>query len=392
MDKGFHGRGGLRVGIFQTRDRGKDFGDTNENVRRGLGSDVNTVPLCLAIHLRGRAEGLSVAGRGYIDDMLDDGSVHHGEGRDDETKGDTGDGAEGNVEAAENGVDNHLQEWDEDDDGDGIEVLHEIVGDTMAIHLFSLGDKVTRELAVYHPIDRVEGKDLASDEGTFEFVNEVVIPWQVGATTTVSLLPAGLGGIQVAVNNHDPQGPEGVRDDRTLRRTNNVELPSHDKDNDTDNEHAQAEEISRPEADISFHERGGEQRQGANIDAAIEDHVDTLDSQSGVNDDTLTLCGGRYGQLLALVLIGNERSDVTLDTSSTHTDDQDRGDEASQTSVMLEGDRDRSKDQDEQTNHVDKSENNNGLVFAQVLVSDDGTEDGSDCRVISFCFFLPPPV
>ena len=40
------------------------------------------------------------------------------------------------------GIDNAVEDRNEDDDRDGVEVLHQIVRDAMTLHLRGLGDKV----------------------------------------------------------------------------------------------------------------------------------------------------------------------------------------------------------------------------------------------------------
>lgn len=103
---------------------------------------MDVVAACCAIDNRGGAVGVFVAGPGDVDEVLDDGGVHHGQGGDDEAEGDTGDWPEGDVETAHEGVDQRFEDGDENDDGDGVEVLHEVVGDAVSFHLACLGDEV----------------------------------------------------------------------------------------------------------------------------------------------------------------------------------------------------------------------------------------------------------
>lgn len=44
------------------------------------------------------------------------------------------------------------QNRNEDQDRDGVEVLHEVVGHAVAFHLRGLGDEVARELTVADPL------------------------------------------------------------------------------------------------------------------------------------------------------------------------------------------------------------------------------------------------
>lgn len=378
LDEGLHGRGSLGVGVLETGDGGENLRDTDEHVGRGLDGDVHVVTVGGAVDLGGSAEGVVVAGAGGVDQVLHDGGVHHGQRGDDETQGDTADGEEGDLQTAHEGVDDRLQQGDEHDDGDRVEVLHQIVRDAVALHLAGLGDKVTGELAVDDPVDGVEGEDAAGNEGTLELVDEVVVPGEGGLDTAVLELPAGLGSVHVAVPDHHPESLEGVGDNGTLRRADDVVLATQEEDEGTDCEHAETEQIAGPEADVLLHVGSGQQREGTQVNAAVEDHVDTLDSQRGVDDDALALLGSQESHLLPLVLIGNQRSDVTLDTTGTETDDQDSNDETTHTRTMLQSSGDRSANKDEEADEIDTAEHDDGLVLAEVLISDNGTNDGSN--------------
>lgn len=47
---------------------------------------------------------------------------------------------------------------------------------------------------------------------------------------------------------------------------------------------------------------------------------------------------------------------------------------------MCQGHRQRGQEENQKTDNVDNAEDDDGNVFAQVLVGNDGTEDGSDWR------------
>lgn len=378
LDEGLHGGRGLGVGILEAGDRGEDLGDTDEHVGRGLDGDVHVVTVGGAVDDGGVAEGLAVAGAGGVDQVLDDGGVHHGEGGDDEAQGDTGDGAEGDLQTAHDRVDDRLEQGDEDDDGDRVKVLHQIVGDAVAVHLAGLGDKVTGELAVDDPVDRVEGEDAAGDEGTLQLVNEVVVPGQGDLRTGVLALPGGLGGVHVAVLDHHPESLEGVGDNGALRRAHDVVLATNNEHQGTGGEHAKTEQVGGPETNVLLHVWSSQQGERSQVDTAVEDHVDALNGQRRVDDDALSLLGSLESHLLPLVLIGDQRSNVTLDTTGTETDDQDCHDETTQTSTVLQSGGNRSADQNQETNEIDTTEQDNSLVLAEVLISDNGTNDGSN--------------
>lgn len=378
-----HRRRSLGVGILQSRHRRENLRQTNEDIGRRLDSNVHVVAGGGPINLRRSTSGVLVAWPSGVNEVLNNGGVHHGQGGNNETQGDTGNRTETDAQATQQGVDKGLQDGNEDNDGDRIKVLHQVVRDSVTLHLAGLGDKVAGELTVNDPVDRVETEHTASNQRTLELVNEVVVPGHVGPGTVVGRLPAGLGSIHVAVDNHDPQRLEGVGDNGALGRANDVVLAAEDEHHGTDSEHAQAKQITGPEANVLLHVRSGQQRQRSHVDTAVEDHINALNRKGRVNDNTLALLGGGHGHLLALVLVGNQRSNVTLDTASSQTDDQDRHNEATNTGSMVKSRGDGRANQDEESDQVNDTENHDGLVFTEVLISDDGTDDGGNFEQMS---------
>ena len=128
--------------------------------------------------------------------MLDDGSVGHGEGGEEETHGDAGDGFEFDADAAEAWVDEAVADGDEDDDGEGIDVLHDVVGDAVQFHDPGLRDEVVKHLVVDDPVDREEDEDAAGDETALEFIDEEVVP-RGGVFAAVFVPVGGFGGFHV---------------------------------------------------------------------------------------------------------------------------------------------------------------------------------------------------
>ena len=69
-----------------------------------------------------------------VDFVLDDGGKGHGEGGEGEADGDAGDGVHGEAELAHEGVEEFVEEGDEDYDNDGVDVLHFVVGHAVELH------------------------------------------------------------------------------------------------------------------------------------------------------------------------------------------------------------------------------------------------------------------
>jgi hypothetical protein len=337
---------------------------------------VDVVAVDDTIDLSSWAERVVVARSGLVDEVLDNSGVYHGKRCNPETTDDTVDRGEGDLVFAECRHENLVDERQKNDDSDGIEVLHQIVGNAVESHLSTLGDEVVGELSVDDPVDGIEAEDLAGNESTLDLLNEVVVPAEDSSLSETSLV-GRLCAIECAGLDHHPDNAEGIRDDRSLGRTDNVDLASKNEDERTDEEDAQTQEEGRPEVDIALHVRCRKQGQTADVDTKVEHHVDPLDGDRRVDDDLLaSLVVMSDYHTPPLVLIGNEGSDVRFNTTSSKTDNNNGDDESTETGTVVQSSWDRSAGQDEETNHVDSAEDKNGVVLSKVLIGNDGTENG----------------
>lgn len=66
--------------------------------------------------------------------MLGYGCVGHCQGGEYEAEGYASDGPEGDADFAEGRVDEAVDDGDEDYDGEGVDVLHDVVGDAVEFH------------------------------------------------------------------------------------------------------------------------------------------------------------------------------------------------------------------------------------------------------------------
>jgi hypothetical protein len=378
LDEGLHAGWRLGVGVLETGDGGENLRDTDQHVSTSLGSDMNVVALSNTVNFASRAERMTVAGTGLVDVVLNDSSVDHGHRRNPETSDDTVDGREGNLVLAEEGEEELVHERQENDNGDGVEVLHQIVGNAVTSHLTGLSDEIVGEVAVDDPVDRVEAEDLASNKSTLDLIDEVVVPG-TGRCLAKSSLVRRLRSIHLAALDHLTDDTESVGDNGALRGTDDVNLATKDEDKCTDEEHAQTEQVRRPEVSVALHVRGRKSRQGTDVDAPVEDHVDAGDGDRRVDDNALaSLLVGANDHLASLVLIRNQGSNVGLDTASSETNDNDSSDKATKTSASLKSNGDGGQGKDEETEDVNTTEDNDGVVLSEVLISDDGTENGRD--------------
>jgi hypothetical protein len=373
LHKGLHGRWGLGVGVLKTGDRGEDLRDTDEHICTGLRGNVDVVAVNDAVNLGSGAERVVVAGTGLVDVVLNDCGVDHSEGRNPETANDTVDRREWDLVLAECRHKDLINERQENDNGNGIEVLHQIVGNAVESHLSTLGDEVVGELTVDDPVDGVEAENLASNKSTLDLLDEVIVPSKYSSLSETSLV-RGLCAVELAGLDHQPDDAEGICDDRSLGRSDNVDFASQDKDKRSNEEDAQAQQEGGPEVDIALHVRGSEQGEAADVDTEVKYHVDPLDGDRGVDDNLLSgLVVVANDHTSSLVLIGNEGGDVRFDTTRSETDDNDGNNESAETGTVIEGSWDRRACQDEKTDHVDSAEDENGVVLSEILISDNST-------------------
>ena len=247
----------------------------------------------------------------------------------------------------------------------------------MASHLSSLTDEVVRELAVADPEYWVEDEDLAGTEGADDLVDEVVVPWNI-SSLAVLRTPRWLCSLIIPGFDHHANGLERVRDDGTLRWAYHIRLAAQDQYSDSDVEHAEAHEVGGPKTLVFLHERRGQQAQAAKIDTPIEDHINPLVCDRRIDNGPLSALLDFNGHLVALVLICNQRRNVGLNATSTEADDDDRSNVTAERMAMGQRRGKRSSPEDEQADPVNAAEEHNGLVAAEVLISNDGTEDWCD--------------
>lgn len=310
--------------------------------------------------------------------MLEDSGVSHRERDNDESEGDTSDGSELDVCPTHGGVDNTVKYGNQDNNRDRVEVLHEVVGDSVAVHLLGLRDEVVGELTVAEPVDWVEEEDLAGSERSLDLLDVQVVPRNADVAVHGGQI-GRLGSVHAAVLDHHECTLEGIGDDALLWCADDDGLLGEEEDGDTDNEHAETHEVRAPESNVQLHVRGCNERERTDVDASVENHIDSLDRDRRVNDHALAVLLSSDGHRASLILIGDQRCDIGLDTTSTGANDQESDDEASDTGAAIVDDaRNRRDSQNKKTSTVNDGEDEDSVVTTEVLISDDGAANGSD--------------
>jgi hypothetical protein len=115
----------------------------------------------------------------------------------------------------------------------------------------------------------------------------------------------------------------------------------------------------------------------------IKDHVDPLVCDCRVDDGAFSSLLDLDCHCAALILVRDEGSNVGLDTTGTETDDDDSCNVSSERMASFDRCGKCSRPENQQTDPVNSGEDQDCVVFAQVLISDDGTKDGCHCVIVS---------
>lgn len=89
----------------------------------------------------------------FVQIRLDDSRPDHCHGTSEKSKSDLLDGGEVDTSLAERGVDDHIAKRNQDDEREGVEVRHNIVGKTVGVHDRGLGSKIVVDLVVCEPCE-----------------------------------------------------------------------------------------------------------------------------------------------------------------------------------------------------------------------------------------------
>lgn len=378
-DERLHGAGGARVGVLEAGDGGEDFGKADEQVGWGLHRHVHVVGGVGAVCLQrgGAGGGGLVAGAGAVDEFLDAGRVGHCEGAEEEAPGDARDGLELDADLAQGRVEELVADGDEDDDGDGVDVLHNVVWDAVQLHLPGLRDEIVEHLRVDDPVDGVEGEDLAGDEGALDFLDEQAVPLEVVIAVAELCLVFGLCGVEVAlVCDTDPDDLECLGDDGTLWRLDYVFVLAEKQCSETNQEEEEGQKVGCPETNILLEFGGCDTGKGSNVNHEVKDHVNPLNSGRRIDNDSLSALHRLDVGSRVLVLFGNQGRNIGFDSSSSKTNNNHGSDKTTQSSSILNGNGQGGQEQDHCADNIDDGEVKDGPVLSKVLIRYNGSNNG----------------
>lgn len=145
-DDRLHSLRGFCEGIFERGDGREDLANTNQDV--GTTDDPDIDVRRVGVSVGGHAgRWLIVVARALrVDEVLKGSSVHHCQSDCQETDKDTFDGGEVDSNFAKEWVDDFVKDGDEDNNGNRIEILDQIIGCTTELHACSDGREVSVDL------------------------------------------------------------------------------------------------------------------------------------------------------------------------------------------------------------------------------------------------------
>ena len=177
----------LGEGVLEGGDGCQDFGETDESVWNNLDPDGDRSLLVAFV-------GLVTAWGHLVDVVLSDGGGDHGQGGEEESRGDTLDWGEQDTHLAKCWVEDEIHEWDKEDDSQWVQVGDNVVWCTAQLHRGSLRSQVVRHLAIRQPVNWVPHEDLTGRDTTTDLIDPSIVKghplWLVGAEAgRLSLVP-----------------------------------------------------------------------------------------------------------------------------------------------------------------------------------------------------------
>lgn len=118
---------------------------------------------------------------------------------------------------------------------------------------------------------------------------------------------------------------------------------------------------------------------GTDVDEKVEPVVDSLDSDTRIDNDTLTRLESPDMHVLLAKLFDNKRVDIGLETTGTEANDNDGNDHGTKRATFVLNDgRESRDDKNDVADDIDTKGIADGLVTAPVLVGNERSEEGHE--------------
>ena len=286
--------------VLKTRDRREDLGDGNEHVSPRLRPDVYA-------HHRVALAGVVPAVGLPVDILLQDRGPDHGRRSGEKAQSDFLDGREVDAHFSQAGVDQAVEDGDQDYEREGVEVGKDIVGDAVERHGGCLRGQVVVELVVGQPVEWEPEEYRARREAAAHFVDPGVVEGHPagplgggdsggadgGPEGAVVQALVGCEGVErpAAFLGVDPEA-HGFPQHGALRGGALVHVAAAVHDQGTEAEGQGGDHVGEPETDVALGVGHGDLAdQRADVDGEVEVHVHSGRGDGRVDDDALSFLG-----------------------------------------------------------------------------------------------------
>ena len=293
---------------------------------------------------------------------------------------------------ADRRVDEEVEDRNEDDESDGVEVVDQIVWNTVELHGRGHGGQIADHLVVRQPVKGQPGEDLASVESTSDLVDPCIVDpsEEVGCvfsqTARLDSLPEVVS-LEVfdrlervcrpAALACEAEGLESFRQDRLGWWLELVELLAADEDDWSNEEQECRQRISKPESNVSFSvDHSNRTSQRSEVDHQVKIQEDTRVCDLWVANNTLSALRNDDLRTSLRNLFGKQRGDVGFETSSADSHDDKTNSEASKSALRVVHDGGNgADDEDGVSNDCGEDTPLDGSVAAKVCVCDVSTKE-----------------
>lgn len=242
-------------------------------------------------------------------------------------------------------------------------------------------------------VERNPGEARASTETTGNLVDPSIIEfhpgWLVGTEVAgLDILPESLI-LEVASGLNRVDRPfallrelqklDGADEDGSCRRALVVLVTAEPEYNGAAAEENRGEQERAPETDVLLDEHHGNlASERTDVDEHVEVQEDTGESDVRVRDHALScLRVNDHTRLGLLVLFGNQRRDVRLESTSSETENNDTKNEWSNGLSAIKNRWEGRNDQQNVTDNGECNGNKDGVETSEIFIGNNGTNDGS---------------
>ena len=255
--------------------------------------------------------------------VVEQGITHTAEGGHGQTGGDTGNGAVVDVKPSKRGVQAVVEDGGGGDDGEGVEVGNNVVGNTIGLQHGRQERSGGTETVVVEVLNREEAEDTSTLECAADILNELVTPLNlVLALKTGSSDVGRLGQIPETVTTKllesttaeaDTEDTEDVGKIGAAGRVEDETLAEEPQEKGERKVEDKRDEEGEPPANVLLGVGSGNTHEATDVDHEVEPQHDTLSGGLGILDNTLASLENLDHRLGVGNLIEEEGRDVGLE-------------------------------------------------------------------------------